>query len=100
MNTLKQVEGYKLTFEAIQQVRQELSQAANENDTIKVNDALQRLSNLYASIDAKQFIECINSLEAQANVIKVDFKTKTHELKKAVNAHEDNKPFTMDDIPF
>lgn len=94
-----QVTCYKLTFEAILAVRAELA-ATPMDDTIKTSEIMLRLSGLYASIDAAQFIECMAALEAQnANVIKVDFKTKKAQLKQAVNAPLESS-FTEDEIPF
>lgn len=97
MNTKTQVTCYKLTFEAIQAVRAELA-ATPIDDTIKTSEIMLRLSGLYASIDAAQFVECMEALEAQnANVIKVDFKAKKAQQKQAVAV---GTGFTEDDIPF
>jgi len=71
-----QVTCYKLTFQAIQEVRKELA-ATDMSDTIKTSEIMLRLSGLYASIDAAQFVECMAELEAQTNnVIKGDFTKK------------------------
>ena len=97
MNTEKKVQCYKMTFEAIQAVRKELADTAMD-DTIKVSEIMLRLSGLYASIDAAQFVECMSELEAQtSNVVKVDFRAKKLEEKQPVAV---NQPFTYDDIPF
>ena len=76
---IKPIQCYKMTFEAIMQVRIELARIP-PNHVMQISDALQRLSELYASIDAPKFIECMNELEAQTNVVKVDFK---QTIKKA-----------------
>lgn len=74
METTKQVQCYKVTFEAIQEVRKELSKAMETGNMIGASEIALRLSNLYASIDAKQFVECMQALENESNVIRVDFK--------------------------
>lgn len=73
-NEQKQVKCYKMTFEAIQAVRKELAEADANGNTLAISEIMLRLSSLYASIDAQQFIECMQALEQQDNVIKVDFK--------------------------
>jgi hypothetical protein len=107
---LTKVEGLKMTFEAIQAVRDELTQAARAGDNIKATEILLRLSNLYASIDAKAFIETMNELEANSNVIVVDFRAKKAARKvanggevpevKEETIYEAWPTFTEDEIPF
>lgn len=82
---------YKVTFQAIQDVRMELAQHAKDGDTLKANDCLSRLSNLYASIDATEFIECMHILESGNNVLKVDFQAK-NKAKEVVTDKPDVKP--------
>ena len=70
----KEIQCLKVTFDAIHHVRTELALHASQGNDIKATECLTRLSNLYASIDAKELIQHINELEAQANVVKVDFR--------------------------
>jgi len=72
----KPLQCYKMTFEAIDQVRRELAQYAMDGNDIKAMECLTRLSDLYTSIDAKRFIECMVELENKENVRKVNFKNK------------------------
>jgi hypothetical protein len=71
--TNQKIDCYKMTFEAIQSVRKELS-LINPNDVLAISETLQRLAMLYSSIDAKQFIECMNELESERSILKVNFK--------------------------
>jgi len=74
MNQAKQIQSIVLTMQAIESVRVELSMHSSQGNEIKCMECLTRLSNLYALIDAKEFIECINSLENNGNVRKVNFR--------------------------
>jgi hypothetical protein len=74
MNTAKQIKSIVLTMQAIDAVRVELSIHSKQENEPKCVECLTRLSNLYASINAKEFIECVNDLENKANVVKVDFR--------------------------
>lgn len=69
---MKRLEGYLLTFEAIQAVRHELELADREGDNAKALDAHSRLMGLYASIDANGILTVMRGL-APANVVHVDF---------------------------
>lgn len=87
-DTVKQIKGISLTFQAIQAVRTELALHAKESNELKAMECLARLSNLYASIDAKEFIECINELENMTNVTKVNFYQEMagYEFQSKINA--------------
>jgi hypothetical protein len=65
--------GYRMTFETVQVVRDELATAVQAGDKIAATDALERLVALYASIDAGSMVEALAEAELATNVVRVDF---------------------------